>query len=190
MKKVAVFLAIAGLAYILFLSGCAMTPQGQRTVSGAAIGAGAGALIGAATGNPGRGAAIGAAVGGAAGALSPGGRRVTRHGRPSSRDDGGYYDRRDSLNCDDLENEKDQAACKRGKEKGSSVRAVRVKRECSKIAQDYGYSGRGYPEDLPDNYEEEYRQSCRDGLAEGYQRGEERRARYIEQKARRIESGR
>ena len=70
MKEVGIFLAIVGLTFIFFLSGCVMTPQGQRTVSGAAIGAGAGALIGAATGNPGRGAAIGAAVGGAAGALS------------------------------------------------------------------------------------------------------------------------
>ncbi len=174
------------------LFGCAMTPQGQRTVSGAAIGAGAGALIGAATGDPGRGAAIGAAVGGAAGALSDPYYGRGRRGRSPDPYYGsqGYYDRRDQLDCDDLENEKDKAACRRGKEKGATARATKVKRECAKTGFDYGYSGRGYPEDLPGNYEEEYAQPCRDGLVEGYERGEEKRARYIEKRAQRYEAGR
>ncbi len=190
MKEVGIFLAIVGLTFIFFLSGCVMTPQGQRTISGAAIGAGAGALIGAAAGDPGRGAAIGAAVGGAAGALSGPPHARGRRGRSSYHGTEGYYDRRDPLDCDDLENEKDQAACRRGKEKGATARAAKVKRECAKTAFDYGYSGRGYPYDIEDNYEEGYLQACRDGLVEGYQKGEEKRTRYIEQKARRYEAGR
>ncbi|MCP8938224.1 YMGG-like glycine zipper-containing protein [Alsobacter sp. SYSU M60028] len=50
------------------LAGCNTESQSQRTVGGAAIGAGTGALIGAAAGG-GRGAAVGAIAGGAAGAL-------------------------------------------------------------------------------------------------------------------------
>lgn len=57
------------LAASLFaLTACNTESQSQRTVGGAAIGAGTGALIGAAAGG-GRGAAVGAIAGGAAGAL-------------------------------------------------------------------------------------------------------------------------
>ncbi len=61
----------AGLALVsaLALSGCGTDP-GERTVSGAAIGAGAGAVIGLATGTPATGAAIGALAGGAIGGLT------------------------------------------------------------------------------------------------------------------------
>jgi uncharacterized protein YcfJ len=61
MKKTLVLLLLA-------LSACNADSQSQRTVGGAAIGAGTGALIGAAA-NGGRGAAVGAIAGGAAGAL-------------------------------------------------------------------------------------------------------------------------
>lgn len=62
MKKALVVLALLGL------SACNSDSQSQRTVGGAAIGAGAGALVGLAA-NGGRGAAVGAIAGGAAGAL-------------------------------------------------------------------------------------------------------------------------
>jgi len=53
-----------------FAVGCAgMSPTEQRTLSGGAIGAGAGALIGGATGHPAAGAAIGGATGAAGGFL-------------------------------------------------------------------------------------------------------------------------
>lgn len=77
---------IAILAAGLMLSGCNTDSADQRTLGGAAIGAGTGAIIGGVTGG-GRGAAIGAAVGGVAGAVI--GRATTpnnciyrdRHGR-------------------------------------------------------------------------------------------------------------
>lgn len=56
------------LALGFTLAGCNPDSQAQRTVGGAAIGAGGGALIGAAAGG-GRGAAIGAVAGGVTGAL-------------------------------------------------------------------------------------------------------------------------
>jgi uncharacterized protein YcfJ len=59
-------IAMVGLA--LALAGCNTSSQSQRTVGGAAIGAGGGALVGAAVGG-GRGAAVGAMAGGVAGAL-------------------------------------------------------------------------------------------------------------------------
>jgi uncharacterized protein YcfJ len=59
---------LIGVAMLLVLAGCNTDSQAQRTVGGAAIGAGTGALIGAAA-NGGRGAAVGAIAGGAAGAL-------------------------------------------------------------------------------------------------------------------------
>ena len=52
----------------LGLAGCNSDSADQRTLGGAAIGAGTGAVIGGVTGG-GRGAAIGAAVGGVAGAV-------------------------------------------------------------------------------------------------------------------------
>jgi uncharacterized protein YcfJ len=53
---------------VLALAGCDTSSQSQRTLGGAAIGAGSGALVGSAL-NGGRGAAVGAIAGGAAGAL-------------------------------------------------------------------------------------------------------------------------
>jgi osmotically inducible lipoprotein OsmB len=53
----------------LMLAGCGTTTQ-DRALSGAAIGAGGGAVAGALTGNPLAGAAIGGAGGAAAGALT------------------------------------------------------------------------------------------------------------------------
>lgn len=60
-------LAVASL-FALAVAGCNPESQSQRTLGGAAIGAGGGALIGAAAGG-GRGAAIGAVAGGVGGAL-------------------------------------------------------------------------------------------------------------------------
>ena len=58
------------LALIVALTGCAgMSETGQRTTSGALIGAGGGALIGAIAGNAGMGAAIGALAGAGGGFL-------------------------------------------------------------------------------------------------------------------------
>src|SRR5690606_39219568 len=56
------------LAVGLALAGCNADSADQRTLGGAAIGAGTGAVIGGVTGG-GRGAAIGAAVGGVTGAV-------------------------------------------------------------------------------------------------------------------------
>lgn len=80
----------AVVAATLGLAACGETP-GDRAVSGAALGAGTGAIIGAATGTAATGAAIGAGVGAVAGAAT------------TPRDDG-YYDRdrdyRDRRECD------------------------------------------------------------------------------------------
>jgi osmotically inducible lipoprotein OsmB len=57
------------LAMALILAGCGTNP-GDRTASGALLGAGAGAVIGAAAGNPAAGAAIGAAAGAVTGAAT------------------------------------------------------------------------------------------------------------------------
>jgi len=64
-------LAIAA-SLTLGLSACdGLTGQQQRTVTGGAIGAGAGAIVGAAAfGNPAAGAAIGGVTGGAVGATT------------------------------------------------------------------------------------------------------------------------
>jgi osmotically inducible lipoprotein OsmB len=60
--------AICALA-LLGLTACGET-TGDRALSGAAIGAGAGALGGWAVGAPGTGAVVGGAAGGATGALT------------------------------------------------------------------------------------------------------------------------
>ncbi len=60
--------AIVVIGLMALLAGCNTSSQSQRTVGGAAIGAGGGALVGAAVGG-GRGAAVGAMAGGVAGAL-------------------------------------------------------------------------------------------------------------------------
>jgi hypothetical protein len=79
----------AVVAATLGLAACGSSP-GDRAVSGAALGAGTGAIIGAATGTAATGAAIGAGVGAVAGAAT------------TPRDDG-YYDRdrdyRDRREC-------------------------------------------------------------------------------------------
>lgn len=60
---------LAPIALALTLGACSTTSQTDRTLGGAAIGAGTGALIGAATGG-GTGAVLtGAAIGGAGGAV-------------------------------------------------------------------------------------------------------------------------
>ncbi len=64
MKKFLV-LAVAAVA----LAGCNSDSRTDRTIGGAALGAGAGALIGAAAGGTGRAAATGALIGGATGAV-------------------------------------------------------------------------------------------------------------------------
>jgi uncharacterized protein YcfJ len=67
MKKLAIVLILViSLAFL----GCAgMSDTEQRTLSGAAIGAGAGTVVGAMAGNAGWGAAIGAAAGAGGGYL-------------------------------------------------------------------------------------------------------------------------
>lgn len=88
-----VLTAAVALTSILILSGCGTDP-GDRAVSGAALGAGAGAIIGAATGSPGTGAAIGAVGGAAIGAATD--PCDLDLGAPYWRDHGGRdeYDRR------------------------------------------------------------------------------------------------
>ncbi|GAA0529168.1 type IV secretory pathway TrbL component [Rhizomicrobium palustre] len=83
----------AGLISLLVLGGCG-TSTGDRTVSGAALGAGAGALIGSTVGAPGTGAAIGAVGGAAIGATTD--PCDLDLGTPYWRDHGGReeYDRR------------------------------------------------------------------------------------------------
>jgi hypothetical protein len=56
-------------ALVSALSGCTMSETGQRTASGALIGAAGGGIIGAIAGNAGMGAAIGAGVGATGGFL-------------------------------------------------------------------------------------------------------------------------
>ena len=67
MKKITItFILVIGLA----LGGCSgMSDTEQRTLSGGAIGAGAGAVVGAAAGNAGLGAVVGAGAGVAGGYL-------------------------------------------------------------------------------------------------------------------------
>jgi len=62
-------LAVAATLSLLSLSACGYTP-GDRALSGAGLGAAAGAVGGALVGSPGTGALIGAGVGAAAGALT------------------------------------------------------------------------------------------------------------------------
>lgn len=81
----------AVVAATLGLAACGSTP-GDRAVSGAALGAGTGAIIGAATGTAATGAAIGAGVGAVAGAAT-----TPRDGEGYDRD---RYDRdRDRDEC-------------------------------------------------------------------------------------------
>ena len=61
MNKIVPLLIV--LALVVTLGGCTMSETGQRTTSGALIGAGGGAIIGAIAGNAGMGAAIGAGAG-------------------------------------------------------------------------------------------------------------------------------
>ena len=68
MKRIRTVSGVVALTGIL--TGCAgMSETGQRTLSGSAIGAGAGGIIGAIAGNAGMGAAIGAGVGATSGFL-------------------------------------------------------------------------------------------------------------------------
>lgn len=60
---------VAAAAVALTLAACSTTSQTDRTLGGAAIGAGTGAIIGAATGGGASAALTGAAIGGAGGAL-------------------------------------------------------------------------------------------------------------------------
>lgn len=85
--------ATAALLALVGLSGCGTEP-GERAVSGAAIGAGAGALIGGVTGTAATGAAIGALGGAAVGAATD--PCDLDLGSPYWRDHGGRdeYDRR------------------------------------------------------------------------------------------------
>ncbi len=78
MKKIAALSAVSLLAFSL--SACVGDTQGERAITGGAIGAGAGALGGAALGyDPLTGAIIGGAAGAAIGATS--GDRDRRDGR-------------------------------------------------------------------------------------------------------------
>ncbi len=79
--------AASALVACLGLAACGSEP-GERAVSGAAIGAGAGAIIGAATGTPATGAAIGAGVGALGGV-------ATTPPRDGDRYDRDGYDHRD-----------------------------------------------------------------------------------------------
>lgn len=61
---------ISVLSLVTFLGGCAapITQRERSTLTGGALGAGAGALIGSALGRPGRGALIGGGIGALGGA--------------------------------------------------------------------------------------------------------------------------
>ena len=61
------FLALAGAAALVTLTGCFESPRANDTLAGAALGAGGGALLGGAEGSPGTGALIGGLGGGAVG---------------------------------------------------------------------------------------------------------------------------
>ena len=67
MNKLVVYLV--AFALVVGLSGCTMSETGQRTTSGALIGAAGGGIIGAMSGNAGMGALIGAGVGATGGFL-------------------------------------------------------------------------------------------------------------------------
>lgn len=85
MKKIAAFSAVSLLA--LSLSACVGDTQGERALTGGAIGAGAGALGGAALGyDPLTGAIIGGAAGAAIGATSNNDRDRGRAYRDADRD--------------------------------------------------------------------------------------------------------
>ncbi len=75
--KLTILSAIA-LSACIGLAACGHRP-GDRALSGAAIGAGAGAIIGAGTGTAATGAAIGAGVGAIAGAATTPDRRDRRY---------------------------------------------------------------------------------------------------------------
>ena len=60
---------VAPIALALTLAACSTTSQTDRTLGGAAIGAGTGALIGAATGGGSSAVLTGAALGGMGGAV-------------------------------------------------------------------------------------------------------------------------
>ena len=90
MKKITAISAVSLVA--LSLSACVGDTQGERAVTGAAIGAGAGALGGAALGyDPLTGAIIGGAAGAAVGATS--GDRDRNYDRRDRRDRRAYRDR-------------------------------------------------------------------------------------------------
>lgn len=93
MSHMRAFTVVGALTSIFVLSGCGTDP-GDRAVSGAAIGAGAGAIVGAFTGTPATGAAIGALGGAAVGAVTN--PCDLNLGDPYWRDHGGRdeYDRR------------------------------------------------------------------------------------------------
>ena len=59
---------LISVALVLGLAACSSTSQSDRTVGGALLGAGTGALVGGAI-DGGRGALIGAAIGGVGGAV-------------------------------------------------------------------------------------------------------------------------
>lgn len=63
------FMLGAAAAAALVLAGCGTDP-GERTASGALLGAAGGAVIGGAAGNPALGAAVGAVAGGVTGAAT------------------------------------------------------------------------------------------------------------------------
>lgn len=65
MNRIFYFFGLLALGTLLFCSGCS---KSEKTLAGAAIGAGSGAIIGGAAGG-GTGAAIGAGVGGVTGGL-------------------------------------------------------------------------------------------------------------------------
>lgn len=92
MKKLAAASAVALVG--ISLTACIGDTQGQRALTGGAIGAGAGALGGAALGyDPLTGAIIGGAVGATAGAVSKGNRDERRY-RDRDRDGVPDYDDR------------------------------------------------------------------------------------------------